>query len=242
MKKTTAITSVLFLILVQSNILAAPPTLKIPSEVKPTGQYAEMLPEGDSVTVTYVGLSGVDSIPSRVLNDKRLFLLDTRGLPTGAYKFVAIGSSKEGEQTRVDFVVIVGDSPTPVPPVPPGPNPPVPPGPATELEKKLQEAYNKETDPKKAELKTKLTEVYLIASKLSEDTKLVKWVQLFSAIKAGMSAAGLSDDKLQGCRKVVQEYLLDRFPTDQNKALTTDDRKLITDTFKTLATSMERVK
>ncbi len=104
---------------------ADPPTLVIPPEVRPTGQYVDLDPKTDAVSVTYVGMSNVDPVPSRRLFDKRAFLLDTRGLAEGRYLFAAIGAGKTGEQTRTDFTVIIG---TPGP-VPPGPNPPVPPGP-----------------------------------------------------------------------------------------------------------------
>lgn len=110
------------LLLTASVALADPPTLDIPAEVKPSGQYVTLAPKTDAVAVTYVGLDGVDPIPSAVLKDGRLFLLDTRGLAAGRYRFTAVAASKAGEQTRTDFAVVVG---TP-PPVPPGPTPPGP--------------------------------------------------------------------------------------------------------------------
>jgi hypothetical protein len=238
LKKITA-TGTTSLLLLVSLLNAAPPSLKIPSEVKPSGQYITLLPEGDAVSVQYVGLSGVDSMPSVILKDPRMFALDTRGLPEGSYKFVAVGSSKEGEQVRVDFVVVIGDSP--IPPIPPGPNPPIPPSPVTDLQKKLQEAYSKETDSNKAKYKDSLVEVYTIASKLPENPKLTTWNQLFNAIKEGMKQAGLADNSLRLVRTVVQEHLEDRFP-NKDKTLTVDDKKLIADTFTTLANTLQRFK
>lgn len=105
---------------------ADPPALDIPAEVKPSGQYVTLSPKTDATAVTYVGLDGVDPIPSAVLKDGRMFLLDTRGMAAGRYRFAAVAASKTGEQARADFAVVVG---TP-PPVPPGPGPgPTPPGP-----------------------------------------------------------------------------------------------------------------
>lgn len=106
---------------------AQPPKLVIPPEVRPAGQYVTLLPDTDAVSVLYVGSDGIDPFPSAFLSDKRAFLLDAYGKPAGRYRFAAVGASKTGEQARVDFVVIIGNPPTP--PVPPGPNPPVPPGP-----------------------------------------------------------------------------------------------------------------
>lgn len=119
MRKLSALSVVLLAAAVG---LAEPPKLVIPAEVKPAGQYVEQLPETDAVSVQYVGLSGVDPIPSRVLNDPRLFLLDTRGLAAGSYKFAAVGSSKTGEQVRRDFAVVIG-TPTTPPVTPPDKNP-----------------------------------------------------------------------------------------------------------------------
>lgn len=89
-------------------MLAAPPTLTIPAEVRPVGDYATVTPQGDSVSVVYVGLSGADPFPSHFLRDPRAFVLPTRGLKDGVYRFAAVGSSKDGDQSRTDFAVVVG--------------------------------------------------------------------------------------------------------------------------------------
>jgi len=116
---------------------AAPPTLTIPPLVTPHGQYAQFLPEGNCVSVVYVGLDGVEPIPPVVLKDPRFFLLDTKGLAEGKYRFSGVGAGSDGAQVRTDFAVVVGSpppGPTPGPgpgPTPPGPTPPGPtPGPA----------------------------------------------------------------------------------------------------------------
>ncbi len=116
------------LLVLSCALLAAPPAIDIPEEVKPAGQYVNLLPKTDATSVLYIGMSGIDPVPSAVLKDSRTFLLDTRGLQAGRYRFVAVAAGKDGEQVRKDFTVIVGE----VPPVPPGPVPPgpTPPGPA----------------------------------------------------------------------------------------------------------------
>lgn len=124
MRRTSV--GVLVALLLAGVVLAAPPTVKIPAEVKPAGQYVTVTPEGDAVSVSYVGLSGIDPLPSAILKDARMFVLDTRGLLAGRYKFAAIGAGKDGEQARTDFTVIVGDPP---PGPGPGPDPPKPPDP-----------------------------------------------------------------------------------------------------------------
>lgn len=111
--------------------------LGIPVEVRPAGQYVSIQPKGEAKKISYVGLSGVDAVPSMLLRDSRMFLLDTRGLASGRYRFAAIGSSGDEDHVRQDFVVVVGDSPTPtpVPPVPVPPTPtPTPPAPVPALD------------------------------------------------------------------------------------------------------------
>lgn len=103
--------------------LADPPKLDIPAEVKPSGQYAQFVPVTDAKSIIYVGLSGVDAVPSTLLRDPRTFLLDTRGMTAGKYRFSAVGSSKDGDQARVDFVVVIGNVPPGPDPKPPGPDP-----------------------------------------------------------------------------------------------------------------------
>lgn len=238
MKISTASLFVLFLVF--APVQAAPPSLKIPAEVKPSGQYAEVSPDTDAVSVTYVGLSGVDPIPSRVLNDKRLFLLDTRGLGAGKYRFAAVGASKDGDQLRVDFLVIVGD-PGPDPGPGPGPGPgPVPP-PIDPLTKQYQEAFNKESDGKKVELCKALVAVYKQASLDAEAPEVKTWGNLFTVIGAVQDKLG-TRGKLTGIQAVSQTIMKDRFPTDASKTLTLDDRKLAADTFRRFAAALEGVK
>lgn len=119
------------------------PVLEIPAEIVPSGQYVNMLPKTDAVSVIYVGMSGIDSIPTDWLADHRRFALDTRGLAIGKYGFSAVGSSKTGDQVRVDFAVIIGTPPpTPVPPGPiPIPPTPVPPGPTPIPPTPVQEGF-----------------------------------------------------------------------------------------------------
>lgn len=107
-------------------VLAAPPALEIAAEIKPSGQYVQFVPHTDAAAITYVGLSDIEPIPAVLLKDPRTFLLDTRGLPVGRYKFVAVASLKD-EHTRVDFAVVIGTPPVVVTPPGPGPvNPPLP--------------------------------------------------------------------------------------------------------------------
>ena len=107
-----------------------PPTLDIKDSYQATSAgYVAFKPATTAVSILYIGLSGQEPFPMDVIGGNPLaFVLFTRGLPDGAYKFAAVASSATGEQLRKDFVVVVGNSPTPVPPgpVPPGPTPPGP--------------------------------------------------------------------------------------------------------------------
>ena len=107
-------------------LLAAPPSVNIPAEIVATSESVTLQPDTDAKAITYIGLSGVDPFPAAFLKDPRSFILPIRGLPNARYKFAAVATLND-EQTRQDFVVVVGDAPpVPVPPVPPGPKPPEP--------------------------------------------------------------------------------------------------------------------
>jgi len=122
--RITLTTALLILCNLQS--FAAPPKLEIPTELKPTGDYVTHKPKTDAVSIIYVGLSGIDAFPSEFLKDSRDFILPTRGIPTGVYKFSAVAASATGEQVRQDFTVVIG-KPVVIPPVDPPPIGPPPP-------------------------------------------------------------------------------------------------------------------
>lgn len=104
-------------------ISAAPPSIEMPGEVRPERGWVRLSPKTDAVSVTYVSLDGLEPFPSEELRDSRRFLLPVAGVSEGRYRFAAVAASKTGEQTRVDFVVIVGTAPSPTPPTPPKPDP-----------------------------------------------------------------------------------------------------------------------
>lgn len=89
---------------------AAPPKLEFPAELKPTGDYVTHKPKTDAVSIVYIGLSGVDAFPSEFLKDGRDFILPTRGIANGVYKFSAVAASTTGEQIRQDFTVVIGNA------------------------------------------------------------------------------------------------------------------------------------
>lgn len=119
---------------VPSWLLAAPPKLEIPAEVKPVQGYVTVEPVTDAASVTYVALDGVFPFPSKLLKDPRTFVLPAGGLKEGRYRFVAVAASKEGDQATAEFTAVIGAPPVPPGPGPgPGPNPPTPPSPVDPL-------------------------------------------------------------------------------------------------------------
>lgn len=121
------LTACLLFLLAAGLASGAPPDVSgYPAEIKPAGQYATFVPTAPAASVSYVGLDGVDPVPSALLKDGRTFLLDTRGLKAGRYRFAAVAASKTGEQARADIVVVVGNAP---PGPGPGPTPPPKPDP-----------------------------------------------------------------------------------------------------------------
>lgn len=107
----------LFVLLASAATAYTQPKLNIPGELKPSGQYVDFLPDTDAKGISYIGLDGVDPFPGNRLSDPRLFILDTRGLAAGTYRFVAVGSLAD-KHTRAYFVVRIGDAPKPPIPVP----------------------------------------------------------------------------------------------------------------------------
>ena len=123
-------------LLMAASALAQPPSIEIPAEVRPSGQYVTFQPKTDAVSVTYVGLDGIDPVPNSLLSSPTAFLLDVFGKPAKKYRFVAVAAGKDGKQTRVDFVVPIGTPTTdpgqpglPVPGQPPTQPPPTTPAP-----------------------------------------------------------------------------------------------------------------
>lgn len=110
---------------------AAPPSVDFPNEIKANSDYVTIRPKTDAKQITYVGLSNTDPFPSAFLKDARDFVLPTRGLANGKYRFAGVASLND-EHTEFRFTVVVGDGKdTPIPPSPgPQPTPPVPPSPA----------------------------------------------------------------------------------------------------------------
>lgn len=106
----------------------APPTIDIPPEIHPSGQYVQFIPKTDAVSVEYVGLDGIEPFPSAFLKDGRAFVLDANSLAKDKpYRFVAVAAGKTGETARTKFVVVNGKVPSPGDPDNPPPPPPPPP-------------------------------------------------------------------------------------------------------------------
>lgn len=164
-----------FLLLTAGSAFCAPPSLDLPAEVRAAGDYITVTPSTDAVSVIYIGLSGVDPFPSGMLKDARSFVLSVRGLPKGRYSFVAVGASNTGEQARADFVVLVGDAPTPPAPVP------VPTPVNGVFTESLRSAYQSAPDPTG---KAALTAYYNTASAMVNDPRYTSAGQLWQALAA----------------------------------------------------------
>lgn len=233
MKYTAALSVVVQLLIVQG-VFCAPPSISIPAEIKATSDYVTVTPTTNAKSVVYVGLSGVDPFPG-VFKDPTMFVLPVRGLKEGKYRFAAVAALAD-EQTRVDFTVVVGNSPTPPGP---DPNPPVPEPNA--LAKAVQAAYDKETDADKSTLRKKFIGVFNAVGAIAQDQKYKTWGDIYLAIGEAHKAVG-SSGKLLLVQDAIKNYLKDRVPSDPKKVLTTDDRVLIADCFKAITSALEQVK
>lgn len=188
---------------------AAPPKLEVPSEVRPAGEYARFTPVTDGSSVLYVGLSGLDPFPTEELKDGKRFLLPVRGVPAGRYKFAAVAANKAGEQSRADFVVVVGDAPAPVPP---GPDPVIPPVPVDPLVKLLADAFGTEAAPDKRERVRALADVMREAARLSDRADLDTNAALTAAVTVERRAK--VGESLPAVRKAIGAYMGGEFSPD----------------------------
>lgn len=220
-------------LLIASVANAQPPSLTIPAEVKPAGQYARIAPTTDAVAVTYIGLSGVDAIPSDLLKDGRMFLLDTRGLAAGRYKFAAVGASKTGEQTRVDFVVVVGDAP---PPFPPGPDPAPPFDPLLTV---WQAIYASDLSPTKAADKAALAAVYKQGAETAKNPSLATAGQLRKVMAD--AATVLIGARLAPLRQAIWVEVVKLLPAEDTP-LTEAKRQEVAALFLRVSSILEQVR
>lgn len=211
--------------------VAAPPTLKVPAEVRASEEYVRFTPETDARSVVYVGLSGVDPFPSEELKDARRFLLNTRGLPEGRYLFTAVAASDTGEQARANFVVVVG-----TPPKPPGP------GPTSPLADAVQKAFEKETSATKADDVKKLAAVFRQAAEKVTAAPATFTAGEFATLVA-KSRTDAIDDRLPGVREPLSaEFVKLNLPDQPNVVLTAEHRAAIKTLLTTFATILEGLK
>jgi hypothetical protein len=211
------------------------PRLKVDAEVKPAGQYATFVPDTDCKAVTYVGLSGVEPIPSAVLLDARLFLLDTRGLQPGRYQFAAVGAAGD-RQVRADFAVVVG---VPPPPQPPGPGA-QPPGPGpSDFAKAIQDAYRAAPD---AAGKAKLALYYRAAAPLWRTVSLRPMSALYKAVADERVRQGVSEATLPAVREVIGKAMTAvGVSTDPNKDVPADQREKLAKICESAVAALEGV-
>lgn len=209
--------------------------LEIPAELRPTGQYVQMTPDTDAVSVVYVGLSGIEPIPSHLLADKRAFLLDAYGKPAGRYRMAAVAVFKDGLAIRKDFDIILGA-------IPPGPVPPSPPGPApappSTLTARLQSALDKDDDQDKANLLKQFASLMSAAAELAGQAKSIS--HLTSAIVVARRQK--MGEALPNLRKEVGNYLSERLPWPPEEPLTDERRRQASAAYKELAEALGGVR
>lgn len=214
---------------------AAPPQIDIPAEVRPAGQYATFTPTGGAIAIEYVGLDGVDPLPSAILKDARTFIIDTRGLKAGRYRFVAVGSGGTGELARAGFAVVVGD-----PGPGPGPTPPNPPQPDDPLLAAIRVPFVIENDPAKLTNAKKLAAVYRQATNTANDPALTTLGSLYTTVSTAARTM-VPMPALQGVRVVIGAEFTTKLGSDPDKAMTPELRALCAQTFTRVAGVLEQL-
>ncbi len=203
-------------------VLAAPPTLEVPAEVKAEGEYARFSPKTDAVSVIYIGLDGAQSFPTAELADKKRFLLPVYGRKAGKYRFVAVAAGKDGEQVQAEFVVIVPDPFTLA----------------------LAQAYKAEVAPDRAEHLKVLVGFYRQAIPFADRTDVTTWGQLDDGMRRVAGALGMTG-KLLGVHKTIGTELSRVLPvnpiTTPNAPLDAAGRAQAKAAFGKVVTALEEV-
>lgn len=224
--------ALLAVLLFAGPVLADPPRLSLPPEIKAAGDYATLNPDTDGVSVVYVGQSGVSAFPSEFLRDPRAFVLPVRGLAAGKYTFVAVAASKTGEQASGAFSVVVGE-----PPAPPGPPPDPGPGPTDPFEAAVREAYTAAPDPP---AKSSLAALYRQGAQTASLPAVATWGQLFDAMKTAAQTLGVAG-KLPAVQRAVAAELAKTLPVARAAALDAAGRDAAAREFRRVAAALEGI-
>jgi len=215
--------SVFALLIASCSVFAAPPKLVIAPQVKPVDGYVCVQPDTDAVKVIYISIDGLTSFPSALLKDDKILIVPTKGEKPGSYRYIAVGSSKEGDLVRVDFSVVID-------------GPPTPPDPFIAA---VTDAYSKETGVDKAKQVATLASLYKTALTTTLNDPTVKTVgDLFQDLKVA-SGTLLPADAIPLVRKVIGDRLGKSLGTS---ATTPIDKKLITDEFQAIVSALGGLK
>lgn len=203
-------------------------SVKVPAKVEgPSYRLLSMVVESDGKDTKWVATDGLDVFreydpdPSKI----RLRLI---AYQDGLYKIHFVTSKGDRLSDFVTTAVIIGKDPGPGPGPGPGPKPPEPkptPEPSDPLFVKLKVPWLAEADPKKAEHKKSLTEVWEAASKAATDPAFKTYGDWLSAVK-NVSAKMLPATALQGVRRAIGDYLNAAVTTDGGATMTPDLRAL----------------
>lgn len=210
-------------------------SVTLPKEVKgEPGSFVRVAAETDGAHVRWLSLDpGLSVFPSDLLKDSKTTVVVAQ--KAGRYRIAAWTAKGDTPSEAAIAVVIIGE---------PGPDPgpgPKPPDPTDPLTKSLQTAFDRETDPNKAELRRAFAAVYKEAANVADAAEIKTWGNYFAVIGTMHDKLG-TRGKLPVLQTAVGEFLKERFPTDGTKTMTKDDRVLATQTFGKLAGALEGVK
>lgn len=229
--------TVVVVLLLAFSVQAEPPTVTIPPETIAKSDYVIIVPETNAKAITYIGMSGVDPVPSELMKDAKMFALQTRGLKDGRYTFIGVATLND-EQKRFQFAVIVGKPPAP-PPIPPiPPDPPTPPAPVDPLTKQLADAYALETAPDKRERTRALADVMRTAAIYADDATIPDSAKL--AAKVTTERVAKVADSVPLVRGEIGKVMNAKFGT-VSFALTTQKRADVKAAYLALAKSLDEV-
>jgi hypothetical protein len=208
----------------------------LPKEVPgEPGAFVRVQADTDCGSLQWHALDpGLNLFPVELLKDTKTAVV-TASRP-GRYRLLAYGAKGDTASPPAVTVVVIGDAP-------PGPTPPDPtPGPIDDpLVKALQAAYDKETATDRAELKGKLAALYRSAAEVTGNATLATWGDLFAVVAAAAQSLGVSG-KLPTLQAAVRDGALEKLPTERQRPLDADGRKVAAEAFRRAATALEGVK
>lgn len=204
--------------------------LKLPDKVTgEPGEFIRVPATTSGKVVKWVVLDkGLNLFPVDLLKDSKTAVVTAK--EKGTYRLMAYTAlADDASDPAITKVVVGGEDVKPPPP------PDV-----SALGKVLKAAYD--TAPDVAALKA-LTDLYATWATAVLDEKKTKvdtWLDLMNALRASVAITSIGD-KIKPVREALAKHAATKVPSDQNTAMTAEERKKASALFTEIATALKEV-